>query len=144
MSVGLSKTRRRNDIKNQEFRFEYDQPVIINVVADYKPSSKWTFGAKWSYHSGNLTTPIVGSTQDANGRYHPIYGELNTERLPAFHRLDLRADQIITPRLSVYYEITNAYNHDNIDGYSYSENYQTRKPAQGLGFMPNIGMEYKF
>ena len=48
LSVGLSKTRRRNDIKNQEFRFEYDQPVIINVVADYKPSSMWTFVAKWS------------------------------------------------------------------------------------------------
>ncbi|ALT79229.1 hypothetical protein AT984_20560 [Paucibacter sp. KCTC 42545] len=143
-SVSLSRAQRKNDLTGQQFRFEYDQPVVVNLVGQYKYSDSWQFGAKWSYHSGNRTTPVVGSRTDAGGRILPVYGEINSERLPAYHRLDLRADWIVSPRLSYSFELINAYGHENVEGYQYSADYKTRKKEVGFGLMPNVGLNYKF
>lgn len=144
LSVSLAETKRKNDITGKEFKFEYDQPVVISLVGNYKHSEKWTYGAKWSYHSGNLITPVVGTRRDAGGRLRPVYGELNSERLPAYHRLDLRADWQYSKRASYYFELNNAYNRNNISGYEYTADYSKRKKVSELGLMPNVGFEYKF
>ncbi|MFY7867670.1 TonB-dependent receptor plug domain-containing protein [Roseateles sp.] len=144
LSVSLAETKRKNDVTGKEFKFEYDQPVVISLVGNYKYSDKWTYGAKWSYHSGNLITPVVGTRRDAGGRLRPVYGELNSERLPAYHRLDLRADWQYSKRASYYFELNNAYNRNNISGYEYTADYSKRKKVSELGLMPNVGFEYKF
>ncbi|MEJ6006058.1 TonB-dependent receptor [Paucibacter sp. AS339] len=144
LSVSLAETRRKNEQTGKEFKFEYDQPVVINLVGSYKYSDKWSYGAKWSYHSGNLTTPVLGATRDASGRLRPVYGELNSERLPAYHRLDLRADWQYSKRASYYFELNNAYGRENVGGYEYSADYSKRKVVSELGLMPNVGFEYKF
>ncbi|MBT9493476.1 MAG: TonB-dependent receptor [Paucibacter sp.] len=144
VSVSLAKARRQNDVTGHEFKFEYDQPVVVNLVGNYKYSDKWQFGAKWSYHSGNLFTPVVNTRKDPDGRVRPIYGALNSERLPAYHRLDLRVDQVVSPRLSVYYELLNAYAQNNISGYTYTADYKKRRSNVELGITPNVGLDYKF
>ncbi len=143
-SVSLSKARRRNDLSGQQFDFEYDQPVVVNLVGTYELSERWRFGAKWSLHSGNRYTPIIGTGRYPDGRVKPLYAAINSDRLPAYHRLDLRADQKVSDRLSIYYELINAYAHKNISGYSYNADYSKRKVVSELGLMPNVGLEYKF
>lgn len=143
-SVSLSRSQRKNDLTGQQFRFEYDQPVVVNLVGNYKYSDRWQFGAKWSYHSGNRYTPVVGSRKDSTGRILPVYGDINSERLPDYHRLDLRADWTVSPRLSYFFEVVNAYGHENVEGYQYSADYKTRKKELGFGAMPNVGLSYKF
>ena len=95
LSVAYSRTFRTNNLTGDDFSYNYDQPVIINSVANYKLNKDWQIGFKWRYQSGQLITPLEGSVQDADdpALYNPIYGNLNSERLPAYHKLDVRADR---------------------------------------------------
>lgn len=144
VSVSVSKSKRHNDITGENFSFAYDQPVIANAVLQYKPSEKFQYGARWSYHTGQPDTPIIGTRKDADGRIRPVYGALNSERFPAYHRLDLRMDYRYSDKLSYYAEIINAYARKNIGRYEYSADYKTRKPEAQMPLFPSVGVEYKF
>jgi outer membrane receptor for ferrienterochelin and colicin len=143
-SLSVSKAERKNDVTGASFPFDFDQPVIASLVTQYKLSDRWQFGGKWSYHTGSPYTPIVGTGTFPDGRISPIYGDINSQRLSPYHRLDLRADAKITPNFSLYAEIINAYARKNVAGYRYSTNYQTREPVYQLPFLPSIGLQYRF
>ena len=143
-SLSLSRARRQNDRTGQEFPFDFDQPVIASLVAQYKLSDRWLLGNRWSYHTGSPDTPIIGADTYPDGRPRPIYGGLNSERLPAYHRLDLRGDFILSPRFRVYGEVINAYARKNISGYSYTADYSARQDVRQLPFLVSFGVLYKF
>jgi hypothetical protein len=143
-SVSLSKSRRKVDATGETFPFDYDQPVIVTVVANYKQNDRWQYGMKWSYHTGSPYTPVVGTGLFPDGRVRPVYGSINSQRVPAYHRLDLRADAQVTPRFSYYIELINAYNRKNVSGYSYSADYKTREPIEQLSILPSFGIKYTF
>lgn len=144
VSVSLSKSKRHNDTTGENFIFGFDQPVIANAVLQYKPSEKFLYGARWSYHTGHPDTPIIGNRTEADGRIRPVYGALNSERMPAYHRLDLRVDYRYSDKLSYYGELVNAYGRKNTGAYEYSADYKTRKPEAQMPMFPSIGLEYKF
>jgi outer membrane receptor protein involved in Fe transport len=144
VSLSVSKSKRHNDVTGENFTFGYDQPVIANAVLQYKPSEKFQYGARWSYHTGQPDTPIIGGRKDANGRILPVYGALNSERMPAYHRLDLRMDYRYSDKLSYYAEVINAYARKNVGSYEYSADYKTRKPEGQMPIFPSLGLEYKF
>ena len=143
-SLSVSKSRRTNDLTGARFRFEYDQPVIATLVGQYKASDRWTWGAKWSYHTGSPTTPVVGTGVYPDGRPKPIYGAINSERVPAYHRLDLRVDRKVSANFTQYFELINAYNRKNVAGYSYSPDYATRTEVYQLPVLVSFGMQYSF
>ena len=144
VSLSVSKATRRNDLTGENFTFGFDQPVIANAVLQYKPSEKFQYGARWSYHTGHPDTPIISTRTDADGRIRPIYGPLNSERMPAYHRLDLRVDYRASEKLSYYAELINAYARKNMGRYEYSADYKTRKPEAQMPIFPSLGLEYKF
>jgi hypothetical protein len=86
----------------------------------------------------------VGTGLFPDGRVRPVYGSINSQRVPAYHRLDLRADAQVTPRFSYYIELINAYNRKNVSGYSYSADYKTREPIEQLSILPSFGIKYTF
>jgi hypothetical protein len=94
--------------------------------------------------TGNPTTPVVAAVYDARvGAYRPIYGELNSEREPAFHQLDLRVEKqwtISDAKLAVYLELMNATNRQNPAGVRYSYDYSKRETVSGLPILPNLGV----
>jgi hypothetical protein len=148
-ALSLSKARRQHDGTGREFPFDFDQPVIAHLVAQYRLNERWMFGAKWSYHTGSPDTPIVGSRPDpddtsAEPRRLPVYGAVNSERLPAYHRLDLRADWALSPRWRFYGEVINAYARKNVSGYSYSADYSTKKDVTQLPWLVSFGVLCKF
>jgi outer membrane receptor protein involved in Fe transport len=143
LSVGYSKTERNNDITGEKFSTAYDQPYIINLVYTWKITPKWTFGAKWRYQSGAPFTPVIGT--DTSGR--PNYGPLGSERLPAYHRLDLRVSAEVwsgMQKVSFYVDLINAYNHKNISGYDYNADYTSRKSITELPILPAVGVQMAF
>jgi outer membrane receptor protein involved in Fe transport len=144
VSLSVSKSKRHNDITGENFTFGFDQPVIANAVLQYKQSDKIQYGARWSYHTGHPDTPIVGTRTAADGRLLPVYGLLNSDRMPAYHRLDLRVDYQKTERLSYFVELINTYARKNVGAYEYSADYKTRKPQAQMPFFPSAGLEYKF
>jgi hypothetical protein len=143
-SLSLSDSRRRNDVTGASFPFAFDQPVIANLVGNYRISDNWLLGAKWSYHSGNLDTPIIGVGTYSDGRARPIYGATNSERLPAYHRLDVRLDRKFSPAVSTYIEVINAYGRKNVAGYQYNADYSSRTPVHQLPWLASVGVEVKF
>jgi hypothetical protein len=119
--------------------------VIAHLVMLYRQSERWLYGAMWSYHTGSPYTPIHGGRPpDPDGRIRPNYGELNSERLPAYHRLDLRADWKLSPRYSFYGEVINAYARKNLSGYSYNTNYTQRKEVTQLPLLLSFGVLVRF
>ena len=143
-SLSLSRARRTIDATGEQFPFEFDQPVIATVVGQYKLSDRWQLGARFSYHTGSPYTPVVGTGLYPDGRVRPVFGPVNSQRVPAYHRLDLRADARFSPRLTAYVELINAYARKNVSGYSYSADYRTREEIQQLPLFPSFGVKYQF
>lgn len=145
LSLSLSESRRRNQVTGAEFPFDYDQPVIINLVTTYKLSERWRLGGKWSYHTGQPDTPIVDTNVDpGTGRIRPEYGPINSDRLPSYHRLDLRVDYVASPKWRFFGELINAYNRQNVSGYSYSVDYRSREPVTQLPLLVSFGVTASF
>ncbi len=156
LSASYSKTKRTNELDDSSFNYELDRPWIVNLVASYQYSPKTTIGWKWRYQSGALITPINGANPvDINGDivpenspnvvlYAPINGEINSERLPASHRLDFRIDYEPKPDATYYFEIVNLYNQQNVSSYKYDEKYETKEDVVSLPTLFNFGLKYTF
>jgi outer membrane receptor for ferrienterochelin and colicin len=144
LSLSMSKARRKNDLTGENFPFDFDQPVIASVVGQYKISDKWQVGTKWSFHTGSPYTPVTGTGFYPDGRVRPIYGDINSQRVSNYHRLDLRVDYKYSKNLTMYGELINAYARKNVAGYSYSPDYKTRETIYQLPTLPSFGVQYSF
>lgn len=152
LSVTYSQSRRLVDASGESLPLDFDQPVIATGVLSYKSSADWSYGARWSYHTGNPYTPYEASTEKIPGSeiFKPNPGEVNSRRLPAYHRLDLRVDRHMvfnTWKVDGYVELINAYNRKNVSGYEYTYNANgepLRKREYQLPFLPFIGVEMEF
>ena len=162
LSISLAETDRENTLTGESFKYQYDKPIMINWVFNRVIGERWMIGGKWSYQSGGLYTPITNVTtgQTNPDAVVPVYGEFNSQRLPVYHQLDLRAEYP-SPKnwgyWKFYIDILNAYNRENIEGYSLSPNgVETIDPPAGfgenvpvsasttLGIFPSIGFEIQF
>lgn len=145
MSIAYSRTFRHNDITDKDFRYATDQPLIVNLVANYQWNDHWSLGVKWRMQSGQLITPVEGAYFDPEqNAYQPVYGEINSERLPTQHSLDVRADrsiQLFGRPTDMYFEATNLYGKSNVDGYEYSGDYSTRETVTGLPTIVSFGFK---
>ncbi len=121
--------------------FNFDQRHTINLVGNLRLNSWLDLGVRWRYGSGFPITPAIGASPriapnadgepqlvtDARGRvlFNLDYGgeaNLNSERLPAYHRLDIRLTaktQFWGGRWEFYLDVINAYNRSNVIGYRY-------------------------
>jgi hypothetical protein len=128
-------------------RFAYDQPLSISLVAKYDLSEKVSLSGRASFHSGAPVTPIFGGTPDPDrtDRYLPEYGALNSERMPAYFRTDLRLDWDTGWRNTLlYFEIINATNHKNVLRYEYSRDYSERKNIEQLPRFAAFGVKKRW
>ena len=153
VTLGVAKTRRDNHVAHTSAAFDYDVPVVANVVVNYRWNRLWDAGLRWTFHSGMPYTAIVGNQEnpDFADYYLPIYGELNGSRASPYHRLDLRVErQFIGTRLrgSVYLDIINAYARENGGAVEYkpipnSSSYQLEE-EETLPLLPSIGVKLIF
>jgi outer membrane receptor for ferrienterochelin and colicin len=135
----------RTDLPGQAERpFSYDQPHNLTVVGTWNFARAWSAGGRFRYVSGNPRTPVTGSVLDASsGSYVPIYGAVNSTRLPAFNQLDLRIDRTWTHptwKLVLFLDVQNVANRGNAEGYTYSYDYSQRSPSTGLPILPILGL----
>jgi len=136
---------RRDGLLADQRRFDYDQPHILTILGTYDIGWGFSFGARFRYVSGNPDTPVVGSVYDAaSDSWVPVYGETNSDRLDAFHQLDLRVDKTFTFdwwKLSVYLDVQNVYNRANPEGMSYQFDYRDSGVSSGLPIIPILGIK---
>ncbi|WP_369982931.1 TonB-dependent receptor plug domain-containing protein [Thalassolituus sp.] len=150
VSVTLSRTERENDVTGERFRYSYDKPVVINTVVNYQLNDDWTLGFKWRFESGQLVTPLEGVEEDETtpGLFNPIYGAPFSERLPSYHRLDVRADRsydFTRWSMDLYVEVINLYARQNVIGYQYlNADYSEREDVNDLPPIASVGVRLIF
>jgi TonB dependent receptor len=153
LTLGLATTRRDNDLANTSAVFDYDVPVVANLVVNYRWNQAWDAGLRWTFHSGMPYTAIIGNreNEDFPDYYLPVYGELNGSRASPYHRLDLRVErQFVGNRLrgSVFVDIINAYGRKNGGAVEYkpianSSRYELEE-EDALPLLPSLGVKLIF
>ena len=149
-AYALSKRRDRPD---EPYRlYSFDQTHVATFAASYNLTPTWEIGAKWQYRTGNPYTPVEDAIiqfDPRNGQpiYVPVYAETNSDRLPPYHRLDLRVSKTFQFggwKLGTFFELLNTYNRQNLLDYSYSENYTEREDVNQLPIIPYLGITAEF
>jgi outer membrane receptor protein involved in Fe transport len=138
---------------------DFDQRHTIYLDLNYQPNLKWRLNLAWQYHTGWPYTKsilnVVNEWPDGYIDYEWIPGPLNAQRLPDYHRLDIRATRVFYTaygRISAFFEIRNVYNQENIREYIYDyEGYQngihvSKRTGQEslLPLLPSFGISWEF
>ena len=109
-----------DDVRSGDFiPSAWDSRHILNLTASQKLPRNWDIGAKWRFSGGAPYTPFDldlstnADAWDAQRLGYLNYSQFNSNRLPAFHQLDLRIDkQYFFDNFSLmfYLDIQNVYN----------------------------------
>ncbi len=157
---------RRDEL--QEYAPHFDRRHNINLVGSYAfgKDKSWEVNARWNMGSGFPFTPTVaffeqltfndnnsgGGPQStlgqdytrANGEIGVLYGDLNSRRLPYFHRLDVSVQKKFKfgkfTELNVVAGCINVYNRANI----FYFNLNTYDRVNQLPIMPTLGLNLSF
>jgi hypothetical protein len=161
-SLSLSESDRTNTATAETVRFEHDKPILFNLVGNRRVGDFWTVGFTWNYQSGGRYTPVVGLLPSSAypNVLEPVYGKLNSEQYPNYHRLDFRAERTSQKDWGYwkyYVDVLDVYNQKNVTSYEYAPNGKkliSPPPGYGQnvpvtqttrdGFFPSIGFEVRF
>ena len=144
-SALVSRSERQDLAEGPTRAFDFDQPLVLTAAASYRYES-YTLGARLRIAAGLPRTPVVGSYLDSRlGRADPIFGLHNSERLPAFAQLDLRADRRFElgrgRELRISLEVQNAAARSNAEDFVYSSDWSSRGALSGLPPVALLGLE---
>jgi outer membrane receptor protein involved in Fe transport len=143
MSYSLSHSTRVDRPGEPERLFDFDQPHDLNLAATWK-RGKWQFGGRFRLASGQPYTPVIGSVYESDSDYYiPVFGDLNSLRVPPHHQIDLRVDRtwIAGPvKLTAFLDVQNVYLKRTVVGYGYSFDYSERFAFETLPILPSIGL----
>ncbi|HKH46647.1 MAG TPA: TonB-dependent receptor [Thermoanaerobaculia bacterium] len=102
---------------------QIDQRHTLNLDVNVQLGHQWDLNLAWRFHTGWPTTPVFVREvegDDGEPELAPALGPLNSERLPEYHRLDLRVSrrwQLSRGRLTLFLDAQNLYNRRNVAGY---------------------------
>lgn len=123
--------------------FDYDQPHSLNLAASWR-RGRWQLGGRFQLYSGLPLTPIVDAELDSDRNlYLPVPGEVNSERAPTHHQLDVRLDYHWKwGRLAMlaFLDVQNVYVQRSIVTYFYSYDYSQRSAFEALPLVPSFGL----
>ncbi|MCM4157918.1 TonB-dependent receptor [Gramella sp. AN32] len=162
LSYTLSKSEQRTPGRNLEesginngnwYNTNFDRTHDVSITGSYDLNKKWEFNANFIFQSGIATT-----FPNAQYKYEyitvPVYSARNSDRLPAYHRLDISAT--LTPKnqadkkIKSYWNfgLYNVYNRKNAYSISFRENQDTNKNEAVrlslFGIIPSVTYNFKF
>ncbi len=148
ISYTLSRSEERHADDEDFELFPLDQTHILTMVASYQFGDGWETGLRFRLVSGNPTTPITGSTFNADhGGYAQEFGVQNSERQSLFNQLDLRIEKTWTYtawRFSAYLDVQNVYNATNPEFTTYDYRFRDSQDIPGIPVLPTIGFRGRF
>jgi outer membrane receptor for ferrienterochelin and colicin len=108
------------DLNSMMIPSSWDNKHLFNLTGTRKFNRNWDIGFKWRFVGGAPYTPYDYEKSsnkfawDLQGRAYLDYSLFNTERLKAFHQLDIRVDKqyfFSKWSLMLYADVQNVYNH---------------------------------
>lgn len=147
LSYSYSKSTRIDGPGQMERLFTFDQPHSMNAAASWK-HGRWQLGGRFQLYSGLPYTPVLGGVLDSDRNiYFPINGEVNSERAPIHHQLDLRVDyswKMGPMAATAFVDVQNVYMNESIVTYFYSYDFSQRAAFKSLPLIPSIGLRGVF
>lgn len=141
--------------KDDYYPPKYDRVHDLNIVMNYKLSNSWRLTSVFNYATGQAFTPVLGSyyvsfpTNSAD-RAPFIVGNLNSARLPAYHRFDLgfvRFGRFLGfADYQLQLQVINLYSRRNTWFYSFDldENPIKREDVRMLPIIPSLSFSLDF
>ncbi len=130
----------------------YDKPHDISFTGSYEISKKWQINTNFVYQTGLPTTYPTGQYRFENLSI-PVYAPRNSNRLPAYHRLDISATYVPKRKTKTFesswnFGIYNVYNRMNAVSLSFRKNEDSgNNEAVRLslfGIIPSVTYNFKF
>jgi len=135
-----------------------DHRHALQLELGYRASESFSINAGWQYHTGNpVYAPSFQLDTASNGTIwaHEYFDMVKLERLPAYHRLDLRATRsfrVGAGRMNVFVDVFNAYSRRNPRGWEFTPTFDasgryTLQRAQyrpTFGILPTFGVSWGF
>jgi hypothetical protein len=154
ISYAFSQSERKIDgIANEQwFKSPFEKPHSVDVALNYMLSEKQSIGLNWVFLSGQPATFPVARMFNHN-LVLPIYSDRNTERYPAYHRLDLaytlrlRKWGKVEPELN--FSVYNAYARHNTWSISFEADDEVPKKMNAtnnylFSLVPSATLNIKF
>lgn len=142
----------------QEYFPVFDRRHNANIIVSYHFGNNWEVNGRWNFGSGFPFTQTVGYYENENFQggiatdytqtnaddVQFILGELNTGRLPTYHRFDISGKKTFEfkndTKLEIIGSVTNLYDRDNI----FYINRLTNDRVDQLPILPSIGFNFLF
>ncbi len=135
-----------------------DSRHVLQLEAGYRPSDGFSLNLAWQYRSGKpVFVPAFGLDTLATGMIYrtETYDLSRYERLPAYHRLDVRVTRSMRVgggRMNVFLDVFNAYSRHNPRGWDFtpawnaSGGYTLARAAYApnFGILPTFGASWEF
>ncbi len=147
IAYSYGRTRYADRVTGERFDGDNDQRHTISVFGRYRLSERTSVNARWRYGSNR---PILGYVDRRSGGQFFVGTERNTTRVPAYSRLDIRADRTFRwgpRRLTLFGEVMNVLNRDNERQIPPFVNLRTGElfPFEStLPIVPSIGLTVEF
>lgn len=144
LSYSVSRSTRKDAADQTERLFDHDQTHGLIAVGGWERGA-WTIGGRIRIASGEPRTGVVGAFFDTrSGRFQPIRGPHNGERLPTFFAADARAERRFPIRGSVrgtvYLEVQNLTSRSNAEEIIYSADFAMKSYLTGLPLLAIAGV----
>ena len=147
-SYAYGRNRYHDTVSGESYWGDSDQRHTMNAYAFYRHSDRVSFVAKLRIGSN---FPIPGYYASRDDGAYVVTDVRNTARLPVYSRLDLRANRLFNwsrCRLTVFAEIINVLNRDNVRFTPPGINVATRTATQPfdsmLPIVPSLGILIEF
>jgi hypothetical protein len=148
VTYSLIRSERRDGPDRSWRLFDYDQTHVLALLASYDFGHGFELGGRFRYTTGMPRTPVTGAFLNSRtGYYEPIFGAQNSERIPAFYQIDLRAEKGFTmgrEKLSVFVDVQNVTNRRNPEEIIYNHDFTTRGTSSGLPTLAVFGARLEF
>jgi hypothetical protein len=136
----------------------FDRRHNVNLVATWILGDRldWELSARWNLGTGFPFTQTQGYYEKINfdriyedyttqnGELGIIYSDLNTGRLPDYHRLDVNIKKRFTfsenSSLEIDFSVVNLYNRENV----FYVDRITQEIVYQLPIMPSLGVTFRF
>jgi hypothetical protein len=148
---GYGRHRYTDIATGERFDADADQRHTLSLYGSYRISHRSTISAKFRYGSNYPMVGYLGEQRASaplplfGGGAAPLFYELtderNGQRLPAYARLDVRADRSFTwasRRVTVFAEVANALNRRNVRNVPYGVDRQGRVYGPTDSLMPIV------
>lgn len=137
---------------------DFDRRHSLSLNANYPIWNDGWLNIVWRYHTGDPYTGAwyekIPSADKTSYAWQKSYGAANGERYPSYHSLDVRLTRNFSFKrwkLSLYIQVMNLYNRQNVHEYSFEETeddageiFYEKIAEHFLPILPTLGLSAQF